>query len=226
MRIDLNSLHEFTIENLKKCDVAIEFSNPDSVLQNIYTCLNAKIPMVVGTTAWLQKKDNIKDIVTSNNLSFVWASNFSLGANLFFKLNKQLSLLMNQYVNPAQYNVQLEEIHHPQKLDAPSGTALTLCNDALKNLEKKVAINNLGISKISIIDKNQTGFSNAIDVNALRIDDVPGTHTINYFSNEDSIAITHTAHNRIGFALGAVIAAEKIVATQGFFEFRELLDLA
>jgi 4-hydroxy-tetrahydrodipicolinate reductase len=224
LKINHQNTDELTLENLLKCDVAIEFSNPHSVLKNLFTCLNAKIPLVVGTTAWLNNLTEIKNTVDTNNLSFVWASNFSLGANLFFKLNNELATLMNQYVNPHQYNVQVEEIHHPQKLDAPSGTALTLCHDILKNIENKQQVNQNGITTSSIID-NATPkiFNNDIEVNSLRVDDVPGTHTINYFSYQDSIAIKHTAHNRSGFALGAIIAAEKIISTKGFFEFRELL---
>ena len=224
LKIDLENIHQLTIENLKKCDVAIEFSNPTSVLKNIYTCLDAEIPTVVGTTAWLDNIVEVKEIVGKKNLSFVWASNFSLGANLFFKLNKELASLMNNYVNPNQYNVVVEEIHHAQKLDAPSGTAITLSNDILENSTNKKEIKPLGIGKNSIIDSTpKSTFDENIMVNALRIDNVPGTHIINYFSDEDSIAIKHTAHNRNGFALGAVIAAEKITNTKGFFEFRDLL---
>ena len=222
LKIDLSNQADFNLENMKACDVAIEFSNPEAVLNNIEKCLSFGVSMVVGTTAWLDEKERIKTTVIENDLSFVWASNFSLGANLFFKLNQQLASLMNTFVNPQQYNVQVEEIHHTQKLDAPSGTALTLAHDMLNILERKSDVNKMGVSTDSIIG-NKRSFDVKIDVNALRIDEVPGTHTINYYSKEDSIGITHTAHNRNGFALGAVIAAEKIITKKGFYEFRELL---
>ena len=222
LKIDLSNLADFNQANMNGCDVAIEFSNPEAVLKNIEKCLSFSLPMVVGTTAWLESKERIKNIVLEKQLSFVWASNFSLGANLFFKLNQQLALLMNKYVNHEQYNVQVEEIHHTQKLDAPSGTALTLAQDLISNLDHKSNVSNRGVSKNSFLNE-AASFSASLEVNALRIDDVPGTHSINYFSDEDSISITHTAHNRNGFALGAVMAAEMIVAKKGFYEFRELL---
>jgi 4-hydroxy-tetrahydrodipicolinate reductase len=222
LKIDLSNLADFNQTNIDDCDVAIEFSNPEAVLKNIEKCLSFSLPMVVGTTAWLESKERIKNIVLEKQLSFVWASNFSLGANLFFKLNQQLALLMNKYVNHEQYNVQVEEIHHTQKLDAPSGTALTLAQDLISNLDHKSNISNRGVSPNSFLNV-AASYSASLEVNALRIDDVPGTHTINYFSDEDSISITHTAHNRNGFALGAVMAAEMIVARKGFYEFRELL---
>jgi 4-hydroxy-tetrahydrodipicolinate reductase len=222
LKIDLTNPEDFSKEKISNCDVAIEFSNPHAVLSNIEKCLAYNIPMVVGTTAWLHEKEDIKNKVLLNNSSFVWASNFSLGANLFFKLNQQLADIMNEYVNERQYNVQVEEIHHTQKLDAPSGTALTIANDIVEKLSSKVGINALGVKDSSILNQHEA-FTESINVNALRIDDVPGTHTINYYSNEDSISITHTAHNRNGFALGAVIAAERIIKTKGFYEFRELL---
>lgn len=224
LKISSENLDELNIENLKQCDVAIEFSNPQSVLGNIRLCLQAKVALVVGTTAWLSSIHEIKNEVIKNDLSFVWASNFSLGANLFFKLNSELSLLMNPYVNKVQYNVQIEEIHHKQKLDAPSGTAITLANDILKNIDSKNSIETLGIRTESIIENKEfENFSDTIHVNALREDNVPGTHIINYFSEEDSISIQHKAYNRKGFALGAVIAAEKICKLKGFYEFREIL---
>ena len=222
LKIDLNSLDLFTQENLATCDVAIEFSNPEAVLGNVKKCLSFQVPMVVGTTAWLNSKSEIQAYVQAHQLSFVWASNFSLGANLFFKLNQQLAELMNEHVHPQQYNVCVEEIHHTQKLDAPSGTALTLANDMLQLLNNKSKLNQVGVLRESCLNATEE-FSDAITVSALRMDEVPGTHTIQYNSNEDSICITHIAHNRNGFALGAVIAAEKITQTKGFYEFRELL---
>ena len=224
LKIDHQNLEELSIEKLQECEVAIEFTNPDSVYNNIKTCLKAQIPIVVGTTAWLDNLNEIKNEVLSNNLSFVWASNFSLGANLFFKLNNQLAELMNNFVNDSQYDVQIEEIHHTQKIDAPSGTAITIANDILYKLKNKTAINTLGINQKSILNELVTkSFNDKIDINALRLDDVPGTHLVTYFSKEDTINIEHKAINRDGFALGAIIAAEKIINTKGFYEFRELL---
>jgi len=220
--VDSKNAIDFNSHWLKDCDVAIEFSNPESVIKNVNICIEANIPLVVGTTGWLVDLEIIEKKVIEKGSSFVYASNFSLGANIFFQVNKNLGQLINQYVNNSQYNVCIEEVHHLQKLDAPSGTAFTLANDLLNNLLNKKEIKNDGVSEKSILN-NPTIFDENIVINSLRKENVPGTHVVKYFSDEDEIAISHIAYNRTGFAFGAILAAEKIISTKGFFEFRELM---
>jgi len=209
LKINLDNMHEFTIENLKKCDVAIEFTEPSSVITNIYKCFEANLPVVVGTTGWYNKFDEIKSACLTTNNTLLHATNYSLGVNLFFELNKKLAQLMNNYSN---YNVMMEEIHHTEKKDAPSGTAITLAEGIIENLDRK----NKWVN-------NQTFEENVLSIISKRINDVPGTHEICYQSAEDDITITHTAYNRNGFALGAVIGAEYIHNKKGIFTMKEVL---
>ena len=197
-------------EDLKNTEVAIEFSHPEAAFENLKVLLENKIPTISGTTGWLNQLEEIKKINAENQCAFLYGSNFSLGVNLFFELNKHLAKLMAKY--PA-YKPEIEEIHHTQKLDAPSGTAISLAeqiieNSTLKNweLDRKSADENLPIY-------------------AKRIDHVPGTHTVSYHSEIDSIEIKHTAHTRKGFALGAVLAAEWIHGKTGFFTMKDVLGL-
>lgn len=197
-------------EDLKNTEVAIEFSHPEAAFENLKVLLENKIPTISGTTGWLNQLEEIKKINAENQCAFLYGSNFSLGVNLFFELNKHLAKLMAKY--PA-YKAEIEEIHHTQKLDAPSGTAISLAeqiieNSTLKNweLDGKSADENLPIY-------------------AKRIDHVPGTHTVSYHSEIDSIEIKHTAHTRKGFALGAVLAAEWIHGKTGFFSMKDVLGL-
>ena len=188
--IKTSSNSSYTITN---ADIAIDFSIPNAAVQNISNCINHNVPVISGTTGWLDNYSTITDLVATKNGSFIYASNFSLGVNIFFELNKQLAKMMS---NLSNYNVSLEEIHHTQKLDAPSGTAITLAEAILEeqtNLDQW------------ILDKTET---DKLTINAKRIPEVPGTHTISYKSNIDTIKIEHEAHSREGFALGAVIAAE------------------
>jgi len=196
--------------DLKGIDVAIEFSSPEAAFENIKTLLENKIPTISGTTGWLEKLDEIKKINRENNCAFLYGSNFSLGVNLFFELNTHLAKLMARY---PEYKAEIEEIHHTQKLDAPSGTAISLANQIIENSEK---------TKWEL-DHQST--QNVIPVFAKRIDNVPGTHTVSYISEIDTIEIKHTAHTRKGFALGAVLAAEWICGKQGFFSMKDVLGL-
>lgn len=209
LRITSSNLPDFTIENLSQADVAIEFSSPKSAYENIKKCLIAGVPVVSGTTAWLDKLEEAKYICKENNGAFLYASNFSIGVNIFFAINKQLAKMMNAH---PEYNVTMEEIHHTQKLDAPSGTGITLAEGIIENLERKTNWVNEAekeIEDLSLISK--------------RIDKVPGTHDITYFSNIDSIEIKHTAHSREGFASGAILAAEWIRGKKGYFEMNDML---
>jgi len=204
-KIDINS----TETDITKADVAIDFSIPDAAFNNITLCLENRIPVISGTTGWLDKYPEAVALCKKNDGAFIYASNYSLGVNIFFQINEYLAKIMN---NHAQYDVTMEEIHHTQKLDAPSGTAITLAEGIIKHTEK---------TKWTLEDPKE----NEIPISAKRIDAVPGTHTVNYQSEIDSISMTHTANSREGFALGAVVAAEWIVGKSGVFTMKDVLNL-
>ena len=195
-------------ENLNNADVVIEFSNPEVAFNNIKTCLENKIPVICGTTGWLDQKSEIEKIAAENNTSFLYGSNFSLGVNLFFALNEKLADLMKNFPD---YNIQLEEIHHIHKKDAPSGTAISLAEGIIKN------DNRFEGWKLDETRDKELG------IFAIREDEVPGTHSVFYRSEVDEIEIKHTAYSRNGFALGAVIAAEWIQGKTGNFSMKDVL---
>ncbi len=203
--IDIND----TEIDFSKIDVAIDFSQPSAAFNNIKKCLENNTPIVSGTTGWLDQYDDAVALCNENNGGFIYASNFSLGVNLFFELNEYLSKIMAPI---RDYSVSIEEIHHTQKLDAPSGTAITLAEGIIKN----TSYTNWQL------DNKET---HSIPIKAIREADVPGTHRIEYKSNVDSIAITHTAHNREGFALGALTAAEWLIGKHGVFSMKDVLQL-
>jgi len=198
-----------TAENLNNADVAIEFSNPEVAFENIKTCLENKIPVICGTTGWLKQKAEIEKIALENETPFLYGSNFSLGVNLFFALNEKLAKLMS---NVNEYSCQLEEIHHIHKLDAPSGTAISLAEGIISN-------SNFEAWKLDETKDKELG------IFAIREDEVPGTHSVFYRSEVDEIEIKHTAYNRNGFALGSVVAAEWIVGKKGVFSMKDVLGL-
>ena len=198
------------IIDLSDVDIAIDFSIPSAAVENISTCFNQNTPVVSGTTGWLENYSEMIALCNEKNSGFIYASNFSLGVNIFFELNKQLAKMMS---NLEQYNASIEEIHHTQKLDAPSGTAITLAEGIIDNTT------NTSWS----LDKKRS--NNDIVIKSKRIENIPGTHIIDYSSNVDSIEIKHTAHNRNGFALGAVIAAEWLVNKTGVFSMKDVLGL-
>jgi len=197
-----------TLENLNNPDVVIEFSNPEVAFNNIKVCLENKIPVICGTTGWLDKKPEIEKIALENGTAFLYGSNFSLGVNLFFALNEKLADLMKNF---SEYQVQLEEIHHTHKKDAPSGTAISLAEGIIKNDSRFDAW------KLDETKENELG------IFAIREDEVPGTHSVFYRSEVDEIEIKHTAFSRDGFALGAVIASEWIQGKTGNFSMKDVL---
>lgn len=197
-----------TSGNLNNADVVIEFSNPEVAFNNIKTCLENNIPVICGTTGWLDQKSEIEKIAAENNTAFLYGSNFSLGVNLFFALNEKLANLMKNF---PEYNVQLEEIHHTHKKDAPSGTAISLAEGIIKNDQRFE-----GWKLDETKDKE-------LGIFAIREDEVPGTHSVFYKSSVDEIEIKHTAYSRNGFALGAVIAAEWIQGKTGNFSMKDVL---
>ena len=197
-----------TAENLNNPDVVIEFSNPEVAFNNIKICLEHKIPVISGTTGWLDQKPEIEKIALQNNTAFLYGSNFSLGVNLFFALNEKLADLMKDF---SEYNVQLEEIHHIQKKDAPSGTAISIAEGIIKNDPRFDAW------KLEETQNKELG------IFAIRENEVPGTHSVYYKSDVDEIEIKHTAFNRNGFAVGAIVAAEWIVGKAGNFTMNDVL---
>ena len=197
-----------SFDGLEKADVAIDFSVPDSAVSHITECLNKNIPVICGTTGWLKDYDKMQVLCKEKNGSFIYGSNFSLGVNVFFELNKQLAKMMH---NLKQYNVTMEEVHHTQKLDAPSGTAISLANDIIQNSDKT----NWSLEKEE----------NSIYIDAKRIENVPGTHSVFYDSEVDQIEIKHTAHSREGFALGSIIAAEWLLGKKGVFTMKDVLGI-
>ncbi|MBO6183705.1 MAG: 4-hydroxy-tetrahydrodipicolinate reductase [Chryseobacterium sp.] len=199
-----------TAENLNNPDVVIEFSLPEVAFDNIKACLENKIPVICGTTGWLERKDEVEKLAVENGTAFLYGSNFSLGVNLFFALNEKLADLMK---NVDEYSCQLEEIHHIHKLDAPSGTAISLAEGIIKNNTKFDAW------KLEETQEKQLG------IFAIREDEVPGTHSVYYRSEVDEIEIKHKAYNRNGFALGAVVAAEWIKDKKGNFTMKDVLGL-
>jgi len=209
LRISSKTIEDFTRENLQKADVAIEFSNPESAVENIKVCINAGVPCVSGSTGWLQHWDELIKYVNENNGTFLYGSNFSIGVNLFFELNKCLAKLMEPHKD---YEVSLEEIHHTQKKDAPSGTAITLAEQVLQEITTKQRWVN-----------EPTGNPEDLLIVSKRVDPAPGTHMIKYSSEIDDIEIVHTAHNRKGFAGGAVLAAEFIKDKKGIFTMQDVL---
>jgi 4-hydroxy-tetrahydrodipicolinate reductase len=205
IRKELNDIIDITL-----ADVAIDFSVPDAAFNNISDCLKKNVPVISGTTGWLARYAEATALCEQENGAFIYASNFSLGVNIFFELNKQLAKMMNSLED---YRISLEEIHHTKKLDAPSGTAITLAEGIIANSKKENW--NLGEE---ISNKN-------IPIIAKRIPDVPGTHTVWYESEVDTIEIKHTANSRKGFALGAVVAAEWILNKTGVFSMKDVLNI-
>ena len=210
--VGIENLEDRTAENIQKADVGIEFTGPDSAFDNVKLCLDAGVPVVCGSTGWLAKFEEAKKYCQQKNGGFLYASNFSVGVNIFFALNKKLAELMS---GQPEYEVSMKEIHHTQKLDAPSGTAITLAEQVMKALPgKKKWVN------------HPSDNSDELVILSERVDPAPGTHSITYSSDIDEICITHTARSRKGFATGAVIAAEFLAKNkQGVFSMQDVLGI-
>ncbi|QTE22341.1 4-hydroxy-tetrahydrodipicolinate reductase [Polaribacter cellanae] len=197
--------------DINLADVAIDFSVPTSAFDNITNCIKNNVPVISGTTGWLDKYKEAVALCEEKKGAFIYASNFSLGVNIFFELNKQLAKMMS---NLEDYNISMEEIHHTKKLDAPSGTAITLAKGIIDNSSK------------TMWELDKKTIEHSIPIVAKRIPEVPGTHTVWYKSEVDTIEIKHTAHSRKGFALGAVIAAEWILGKTGVFNMKDVLNIS
>lgn len=211
LKIDLDNADELTKENLAKADVAIEFTGPHSAFENLKKLMQFGTATVCGSTGWLEKLDEINDDSKKNKAGFIYASNFSVGVNIFFEVNKKLAALMKDHED---YEVQLTEIHHTTKKDAPSGTAITLAEQVLENISRKK-------NWVNHISDNPED----LEILSERIDPAPGTHKIKYSSGVDDIEIIHTAHTRKGFALGAVLAAEFLKGKKGVYSMKDVLSL-
>ncbi len=208
--IDIGNSEELTRENLIKCDVVIEFTVPASAVINYLTCFEAGVPVVSGTTGWLHEKERVFEACTRHQGTFFYASNFSIGVNLFFELNRKLSRMMVSYPG---YHAGISEIHHSRKLDAPSGTAISLAEDLIREMPGKTAW-------CSGPSDNPA----EIEIISERTGDVPGNHTVTWESNDDIIGITHSAKSRRGFAMGAVLASEYCLSRKGVFTMKDLLN--
>ena len=211
LKISIENTELFTTDNIKQADVAIEFSSPESAVENIKKCFDAGVPVVCGTTGWLKQYDEIKEYCNAKQSAFLYASNFSIGVNLFFALNKYLADLMSAH---SDYDVSMEEIHHTQKKDAPSGTAITLAEQVLERIRTKKSWVN-----------HETGNPSELAIISKREGNVPGIHTIKYDSPTDFIEVTHSAYNRKGFANGALLAAKFIVGKKGIFSMHDVLGV-
>ncbi len=209
--IDIDNASDLNEKKLQNIDAAIEFTIPDSAYTNINKCMDAGVPVISGTTGWLDKYDKIAERCHNENKTFMYASNFSLGVNIFFKINQYLANIMNKF---SDYDVNITETHHTQKLDAPSGTAITIAKDIINEIDRKSKW------QLKKSDQNET-----IDIEAIRKKDVFGIHTVKYESDFDLISITHNAKSRNGFALGAVLAAEFLSDKKGVFTMNDMLDI-
>lgn len=210
LKINQSNIQDLTIENLKNCDVAIEFSRPESAIKNYNLCFDAEIPVVSGTTGWLSELEKVKASLTNKNGALFYAPNFSIGVNIFFKVNEFLAKLMNQHQN---YDVEMDEIHHTQKLDSPSGTGIRTAEIILNELDNKETwVENVKNNKKELLIKVK------------REDNIPGTHIVEYLSEVDKITLGHTAFSREGFALGSVLAAEWVIGKKGYLEMKDMLN--
>ncbi len=209
IKIDHDNLHDFNKENMLRADVAIEFTGPHTAFDNISQCLEWGLPVVSGSTGWAEKLDELKSKCLEKNSAFIYSSNFSIGVNIFFEVNKKLASLMSAHQD---YEVIVDEVHHTQKIDSPSGTAITIAEQILEKIDrKKKWVNDL------------SDHPEDLEIISHRVDPAPGTHTVRYSSAIDNIEIIHTAHNRKGFASGAVLAAEFLAGKTGFYNMKDVL---
>jgi 4-hydroxy-tetrahydrodipicolinate reductase len=209
LKVNIENVEDNTVDNIRKADAAIEFTGPHSAYDNIIRCLDAGVPVVSGSTGWLDKLEAVRQYCRRQQGGFLYASNFSVGVNIFFEVNRRLAALMTSH---PEYEVRITEIHHTEKKDAPSGTAISLAEQILEKIpRKKEWVNHLSDN----LDE--------LEILSQRTDPAPGTHRVEYRSGIDTIEITHTAHNRRGFAMGAVLAAEYLRGKKGIFQMSDVL---
>ncbi len=211
LKIDVDNAADLNSDNIAKADVAIEFTSPHSAFDNIMKLLEYKIPVVCGSTGWLDKFEAVEEYCLQQQGAFLYSSNYSVGVNIFFEVNKRLAALMN---NQPAYEVSMTEIHHTEKKDAPSGTAVTLADQVMQQ-----------IPRIKKWVNNASNNPEELEIISERVDPAPGTHSVLYSSPIDDIEIIHTAHNRTGFATGAILAAEFIIGKKGIYSMKDVLGL-
>jgi 4-hydroxy-tetrahydrodipicolinate reductase len=209
LKVSIENVEDNTIDNIRKADVAIEFTGPHSAFDNIIRCLDAGVPVVSGSTGWLDRLETVRQRCHQKQGSFLYASNFSVGVNIFFEVNRRLAALMAPHPD---YEIRITEIHHTEKKDAPSGTAISLADQILEKIPRKKGW-------VNHISNNL----DELEILSERTDPAPGTHRIEYYSPIDTIEITHTAHNRRGFAIGAVLAAEFLRGKKGIYQMSDVL---
>ena len=209
LKVDIDNRDTITLEELAQVDVAIEFTSPATAVKNIKWCFEADVPVIVGTTGWTKQLEEIRQYAAGNNKSFLFAPNYSIGVNIFFEMNRRLASIMNSYND---YDIDMTEIHHTEKKDSPSGTAIHAAIDILKRIDRKTEWVN-----------QETQDEKILSIFSERIPNVPGTHTVRYFSEIDDIELKHTAHNRKGFATGALLAAEWIQNKKGAYSMEDVL---
>ncbi len=209
LKISNANIHELTIENLQKADVVIEFTTPATVIKNIKSCIEAGVPIVVGTTGWYDQLHAVKDYCDKYDGALLYAANFNIGVNIFFEINKKLAALMS---DQQQYKVRVEEMHHTQKLDSPSGTAIKIAEQIIENTTNKKSWVNC-----------ESDNPYELEIISHRIENIPGLHEVIYTSEADEIKIVHTAYSRKGFAEGAMLAAKWLKGKKGFFTMKEVL---
>lgn len=233
LRVDAANRDSITAIDLQVADVAIEFSRPEAAVGNILLAIEARVPVICGTTGWLEKLPTIEAAVDEHNGAFFYASNYSIGVNIFFAVNQYLAKLMGKV---EQYSVALSETHHTQKLDAPSGTAITLAEDIIEEnlqlegwqLKEEIWVDPSPDQYLATVNRDFASMKsepNHLPITSYRKKEVPGTHQIEYKSKQDSLRIEHQAHSREGFALGALAAARWIIGKQGMFGMKDLLEL-
>jgi 4-hydroxy-tetrahydrodipicolinate reductase len=220
VKISIDNPADLTVLNLKRADVAIEFTSPDSAFKMINACFDASVPVVCGSTGWLDKFNEVTNRCQKENKSFFYSSNYSIGVNILFEINKSLARIMN---SQPQYNPVIEEVHHTHKLDSPSGTALTLANGMLKEISRLNSIHEYDNRKG---EKPENIVPGELPVVSFRLNEVPGTHRVIYNSDDDEIMIMHHAKSRRGFAEGAVLAAEWLRDKKGVFGMKDLLNIS
>lgn len=212
-KISSKNLMEFNPRVLQWADVAIEFSTPEAAFNNIAQCMEIGLPVVSGTTGWLNKMDEMHQLCKVKNGTFLYASNFSIGVNIFFEINRKLAQIMNNY---EVYDLSVQETHHTSKLDRPSGTAISLANDIIEKIERK---------KVWTITEPEITDTRSLYIDSIRMDPCPGTHVVKYSSEIDDIEIKHEAHSRKGFANGALLAAEWLVGKKGIYNMQDVLKI-
>jgi 4-hydroxy-tetrahydrodipicolinate reductase len=221
LKINIENISDLSEENLSKADVAIEFTQPDAAYRNVLKCFESGLPVVCGTTGWNEKVEEVKKLCKEKNQSFFYSSNYSIGVNMFFEINRNLAAMINKF---EQYNqIWITEVHHTEKKDTPSGTAITIAEEMMRNIKRLREWKNYHADHL--MEDAEESDHGILAINSIRMGEVAGIHEVNYESEEDNIHMVHQAKNRTGFARGAVMAAEYLAGKKGVFGMKDLLGL-